>query len=119
MLGQIKINQLQCNCIVGILPAERIQTQDIFIDLTMNVDFTKAATSESVVNTIDYAQVASQITEFVKREQFQLIETMAVAILKLLLTKHKLIESTEIEIFKPKALAGIAQSPSVRLKIKN
>ena len=117
MLGTIAIEQLQCECIVGILERERKQKQVIFLDIAMQVDFTAAAKTESIVETLDYTQVSHSIIELIQVKKFQLIETMAVECLQYLMSSYPKLHSASIAIAKPKALEGLAKCPRVNLKV--
>ena len=54
--GRIRLKDVQFDCIVGVLPYERINEQPIILNLTLWLDFAKAAETEDLNESIDYAK---------------------------------------------------------------
>lgn len=106
MNGTIFVNDLRVTTIVGILPEERVNEQDIFVDVEMDHDFGAAAASENVETTVDYAEVSTVLTDWIRDEQFQLIETMAVRGCDLILERWPGISRARLTIKKPDAVAA-------------
>jgi dihydroneopterin aldolase len=104
MLGTIELQRLEIDCIVGILPFERVTEQKIFLDVSMDVDFAAAAASEDVADTIDYTVVSRELADLIRERKFQLIETMAVECADLVLSRHPTVEKASIAIHKPAAV---------------
>lgn len=104
MTGTIELERLEIDCIVGILPHERVAEQKIFVDVSMELDFAPAAASEDVADTIDYTVVSREITALVRERKFQLIETMAVEGVDLVLSRHPAVGKVSIAIHKPAAV---------------
>ena len=142
----ISVSNLQLECIVGIFAHERARPQPLRIDIEMEVDVRAAARTESCATTIDYVAVAEQVrgppceargsraepphriltplllahqARFVMEAgRFQLLETAAQAIARLLLTapapdeERGVAQSVRVALIKPEALPGSAV-PSV------
>lgn len=104
MIGTIELERLEIDCIVGILPFERVTEQKIFVDVSMHLDFAPAAASEDVVDTIDYTVVSRELADLVRERKFQLIETMAVECVELVLSRHPAVGKASISIHKPAAV---------------
>lgn len=102
--GTIRVDDLRVRCIVGILPHERENEQDILIDVEMDHDFLPAAESEDVTTTVDYAEVSSVLTDWIKEQKFQLIETMAVRGCDLILDRWPEVTRVKLTIKKPDAV---------------
>jgi len=104
--GTIIVKDLRVTCIVGILPDERENEQDILVDVEMDHDFEAAARSEDVSTTVDYAEVSEVLTEWIRVRRFQLIETMAVLGCDLILDRWAGVSRVKIAVKKPDAVAA-------------
>ncbi len=100
----ILIRGLAFECIVGILPYEREQQQPLSIDIDLQTDFTRAAATEDVAFTVDYAQVSELVIEQVQRKQYWLLETMAHQILDMLFERFDQVTAARVLIEKPNAV---------------
>ena len=76
-MDKLFIRNLKALAWVGILPHEKIAAQTILLDITFSVDTERAATSDDLKHTIDYASVREGIIEFLNQHRFNLIETLA------------------------------------------
>jgi 7,8-dihydroneopterin aldolase/epimerase/oxygenase len=104
MIGTIELERLEIDCIVGILPFERVTEQKIFVDVSMELDFAPPSASEDVADTIDYTVVSREITDLVRERKYQLIETMAVECVDLVLSRHTTVDRAAIAVHKPAAV---------------
>ncbi len=117
MIGTIELEHLEIDCIVGILPFERVQEQKVFVDLAMDLDFHAAASSEDVSNTVDYTVISRQLSNLIQDRRFQLIETMAVECARLVLDHHLAVQRVSISIHKPAAVPQ-AKDTIVRFELR-
>ena len=62
---------------VGLLPSEINSVQSLEIDLEFQVDVQRAATSDEITATVDYAHVRQHIVYFLAAHRFALLETLA------------------------------------------
>ena len=108
MIGTTGLQGLRVECIVGIHQHERETRQSVILDIEMQYDFAAAATSEAIGDAVDYAGVASQVTELAERRGFQLIETMAEEMAALVLTRFPQVQRVRLEIRKPAAVPAAA-----------
>ena len=76
-MDKLSIQDLKVSCIVGVHPHERKREQNLFIDVDLWFDFSKAETTDHLSDTIDYTVVAEDLTTFIRKEKFQLLETLA------------------------------------------
>lgn len=83
----IFLTGLTTECIIGIWDWERKVRQKVVIDLEMGADIRKAAASDHIDDTLDYKRVSKRVLQFVGDSQFQLVETMAEHIAKLVVTE--------------------------------
>ena len=75
----ISISDLKIHCIVGIYPHERIEPQDLFLDLELKIDLTAIEHSQNLDDTVDYAALSQQLTLMIQERQFELIENVEVS----------------------------------------
>lgn len=87
MMDKIFLNALSLECIVGIWEWERKVKQTVVIDLEMACDVRKAAASDRIEDTVDYKAVSKRLISFVTESQFQLVETLAEQIAKVIVTE--------------------------------
>jgi dihydroneopterin aldolase len=83
----IFLTGLTTECIIGIWDWERKVRQKVVIDLEMGADIRRAAASDHIDDTLDYKRVSKRVLKFVEDSQFQLVETMAENIAKLIVTE--------------------------------
>ncbi|HHC72781.1 MAG TPA: dihydroneopterin aldolase [Thiotrichales bacterium] len=81
----IFIRQLQIETIIGIYDWERNTRQTVVLDLEMAADIGRAAASDAIEQTLDYKAVAKRIIGFVEQSSFQLVETLAEEIARIVL----------------------------------
>ena len=104
MIGTIELERIPVRCIVGIFPNERLEEQQIFLDVSMDLDFGPAAASEMVTDTVDYAGVADELEALVIAGRFQLIETMAERCAAHVLSTHAIVQRVRVVVHKPAAV---------------
>lgn len=102
---EIFIRNLVIETIIGILPHERTTLQPVEIDIVLSFDLSVAAESENISDTVDYVAVATGLSHFVRETQFELIESLADAIVKWLWAFSPAINRVQIELRKPQALS--------------
>ena len=99
----IFLRGLTAECIIGFIDWERQVRQTVVLDLTLPVDCTRAAVSDSVEDTVDYKQIAKRTLAFVEGSQFKLVESLAHRLAMLLLAEFGL-EWVRISVNKPGAI---------------
>ena len=108
--GTIKVADLRVTCIVGILPHERENEQDLLVDVELGHDFGAPADTEDVTTTVDYAEVSEVLTDWIRERRFQLIETMAVEGCDLILDRWPGVTRVKLTIKKPDAVEAAAHT---------
>jgi 7,8-dihydroneopterin aldolase/epimerase/oxygenase len=86
-MDKIFLSALTVECIVGIWEWERRVKQTVIIDLEMATDIRRAAASDRIEDTIDYKKVAKRLLAFVGESQFNLVETLAEQIARVVVTE--------------------------------
>jgi dihydroneopterin aldolase len=83
----IYLKALKIDTIVGIFEWERQIKQTVVLDLEMATDIQKAASTDSIEDTLDYKAVTKRLIDFVSHSEFQLVETLAERITEIVLTE--------------------------------
>jgi FolB domain-containing protein len=105
---QIHIKDLLCRAIIGTLPEERVQKQDVIINITLFSDHSAAA-SDDLVDAIDYRDIIGPTIELVETSQFFLIEKLALEIIKLCFTDSRVARAI-VTVEKPRAVPYAASA---------
>ena len=90
---------------IGFFEWERHVKQTVVIDLEIPVDCAKAATTDTVDNTVDYKSIAKRCIDFVSHAEFHLVETLAHKLATTLLAEFP-IAWIRLSINKPGAIRG-------------
>jgi len=113
---EILIRGLRFDCIIGILPAERVTLQPLVLDLTLGVDFSPLSSDESREGLVDYGAISAQLIAHCQASEYQLLETLVRDCAALLLA-HWPIKSVDITALKPDAVPA-AEAVGVRLHLR-
>lgn len=101
------ISELCIETIVGVYPLERQQKQRVLVDLTLEVDFERAAQTDELANALDYALLRETTIEFVQAHPCQLLETLAMRLRDHLFSKFPSVKRVELQINKPDVFADV------------
>ncbi len=112
-MDKIFIVDLPIKCIVGVYPEEREFEQELIFNITLLLDLSVSCYSDNVKDTIDYEIIENKVIQFVKKSNFELIETLAEKI-SLKILEFELISSVIIRIDKPNALKN-AKSAAIEI----
>ena len=85
-MDTIFLRNLQIETVIGIFDWERKTKQAVFFDIEMATDVKKAAASDHIDDALDYKSISKSIIAFVKKSEFQLIETLAEKVADLIMT---------------------------------
>ena len=106
MKGEVLLEALEVKCIIGILSHERATPQRLLLDVVMNTDFSKAATSDEVVDAVNNAEVADQLKTLAVEHQFWLVEKLVTEACRLILDQHPAVDQVTVTARKPDIMAG-------------
>ena len=112
-LDKIHIRDLSLKCIIGINDNERIEKQNIIINVTLYIDLKKACRSDDLNDSVDYKVVKQNIISLVEKSSFFLIEKLAEEIANICL-KNPEIKRVDVILDKPGALR-FARSVAVEI----
>lgn len=77
MTQKIRINGLRVYGYHGVLEHERQEGQYFIVDATIKVDADRASATDDISNTVSYAELAHLISENVRNNPVNLLETLA------------------------------------------
>ena len=104
-MAVIRIHDLAVEAIVGIYPHEREKRQPLIIGLELTTDIRAAAASDLFTDALDYEALANGVRELTAASEFQLIESLAVAILADIMVDKRITAAT-VRLRKPNAIAA-------------
>lgn len=112
-MSQISIVDLEVFYRVGVPDAERAQPQRLLLTVVLESDFSAAAKSDAVGDTIDYFAVTQRLLKFGEGREWKLIEKLAANIAESILAEFKP-KSVTVEV--KKFIIPQARYVSVRLE---
>ena len=101
----IFLKDLQVDTVIGIYDWERKITQTVHLDLEMATDIRKAAASDAIEDTLDYKAVAKRLISFVSESRFELVESLAEAITRIVVTEFN-VRWVKLSLNKKGAIRG-------------
>ncbi len=102
-MDQVHIRDLRLRGIVGINPDERVNRQDVVVNVTMWVNTRAAAASDDIADAVNYRTVAKAIISHVETEEPMLVEKLAADLVRLCFGDDRVVEA-EVTVEKPGAL---------------
>ena len=91
----------------GVLPSERANGQPFLVDVDLGLDTRRAAKSDDLTDTVDYAGLADRVVALVEGEPVNLIETLAERIAAMCLEPEG-VEQVQVTVHKPEAPVSVA-----------
>jgi dihydroneopterin aldolase len=91
----------------GVLPSERANGQPFLVDVDLGLDTRRAAKSDDLTDTVDYAGLADRVVALVEGEPVNLIETLAERIAAMCLEPAG-VEQVQVTVHKPEAPVTVA-----------
>ena len=88
-MAQISIVDLEVYYRVGVPDAERAQPQRLLLTVEMETDFSAAAKSDAIADTIDYFAITQRLLKFGDGREWKLIEKLAADIANTILSEFK------------------------------
>lgn len=110
---KIHIRGLHVRTIIGFHAWEKDREQDVVIDLIIHHDQSRAAASDDVKDTVDYAGIRDDIVDYTADNDHGLLETLAERIAEIVL-RHQKVEAVDVRVDK---LAALRFADSVAVEI--
>jgi 7,8-dihydroneopterin aldolase/epimerase/oxygenase len=98
-VSKISIVDLEVFYRIGVPDDERAQPQRLLLTVEMDCDFSKAAKSDGIGDTIDYFAISGRLLKFGDGRSWKLIEKMAADIADMILAEFKP-QSVTVEVKK-------------------
>lgn len=101
----------------GVLPAEAELGQKFFVDMALELDLEAAGKTDSVEETVSYAEVFERVQYHFEKKRYALLEALAAAIVSDVLDKFSLVQAVNITVRKPEApVKGIFGAFGVQIR---
>jgi dihydroneopterin aldolase len=101
----VYVSELRADTVIGVYDWERGIRQTVVLDLELATDNRRAAASDRVEDTLDYAALSARVLSFIEGSEFQLIETMAEQVAAIVLAEFG-VPWLRLRIAKPGAVAA-------------
>src|ERR1700743_759480 len=88
-MSKISIADLEVFYHVGVPDEERARTQRLLLTVIMDSDFSAAAKSDAIADTINYFAVTQRLLKFGEGRSWKLIEKLAADIASMILAEFK------------------------------
>jgi FolB domain-containing protein len=98
-MAKISIVELGVLYCVGVPDEERAKPQRLLLTVEMELDFSAAAKTDAIADTVDYFAVSQRLLAFGQGRSWKLIEKLAADIADLILAEFKA-ESVTVEVKK-------------------
>ena len=113
-MDKIVIKDLLLRGIIGINEDERVNKQDILINLTLFSDIRKAADSDNISDAVNYRTITKRIIKHIEESSDFLVEKLVSDIAEMILMEFN-VEKAIVRVEKPGALR-FAQSVGIEIK---
>ena len=112
-MDKVHIKNLEVEAIIGIFQWEREVKQIISVDIEMDFDNKKAASSDDIEDALDYKKVGKRVSAFIQGSKAKLVVSLAEKVALMILQEFP-VSRLVLTLSKPGALRG---SESVGISI--
>lgn len=102
-MDKVFLKALHATPVIGIYDWEREIRQDVYIDLTMATDVSKAGATDDIQYTLNYKSISDRIVDFANESRFGLIEALAENIAQIV-RKEFDVQWVRVTVHKPGAI---------------
>jgi FolB domain-containing protein len=113
-MDKILIKDLLLRGIIGINPEERVNKQDILINMVIFADIRKAAASDDIADAVNYKSITKRLIAHVEQSSDMLVEKLVTDLARLVITEFG-VERVQVRLEKPGALR-FAQSVGIEIE---
>lgn len=103
MSDLIEIHDLLLRTIIGINADERVNLQDVVINVRLETDLRTPGRTDQIEDAVNYRTITKRIIDLVENSRFHLVEKMAEEIARLCLEERG-VERATVSVQKPSAL---------------
>ena len=115
-MGVIRIKNLLIQTIIGFNPEEKVNQQNVIVNLEIEVDISRAVKTDHEDTIYNYKTITKAVIIFVSESKYNLLEKLTYEVLQLVMKDERVIRA-KVEIDKPGALR-FSDSVSVELEAK-
>jgi 7,8-dihydroneopterin aldolase/epimerase/oxygenase len=90
----------------GVLERERRDGQMFVVDVALDLDLSRAATTDTLTDTVDYSALVQRLAQAVGRTRFALIEALAGHLAELALSDAR-VRAAEVRVAKPQVPVSV------------
>jgi FolB domain-containing protein len=102
-MDKIIVKDLLLRGIIGINPDERVNKQDILINMVIYTDIRQAAASDAIEDAVNYKSITKRVIDHVENSADLLVEKLVTDIAYIVLTEFP-VERVQVRVEKPGAL---------------
>jgi len=113
-MDRLLISRIEFHGHCGITEAEREVGQRLAVDLELACDFTAAACSDQLADTIDYHHLAEAVAALGRATRVALVEVLATRIAEYVLTDRR-VASVRVRVTKPMPCEAICGGVTVEI----
>ncbi|PJK03795.1 dihydroneopterin aldolase [Lysobacteraceae bacterium NML71-0210] len=106
-MDTIFIRALQLDALIGVYAHEREASQPLMLDVELGFDNRIAAGRDALADTIDYAQVAACLRQWVAQTRYELLETLLEELATRLRADFPAIARLRLRVHKPQAAKAL------------
>ncbi|MGN0902243.1 MAG: dihydroneopterin aldolase [Succinivibrio sp.] len=117
-MDRVFVKNLKVDCVIGILPEERVKTQPLLVSLDLYLDLKEAGYTGDLTKSADYALLSAKVKEYIIERRAELLEELGVELCDLILKEFN-VEKVVITLNKPMAVPGAEASGIQISKQKN
>ncbi len=100
-MDKIHVNQMEFYGYHGVFPEETRLGQRFAVDLTVELDLSKAGKTDELEHSINYADLYQVCKDIVEGKPYKLVETIAEQIASTILEQFSLVEACHVKVIKP------------------
>jgi len=113
-MDKIIIRDLLLRGIIGINPDERVNKQDILINMVIFANIRKAAASDDIADAVNYKSITKRVIQHVEESSDFLVEKLVTDIARIVITEFG-VERVQVRLEKPGALR-FAESVGIEIE---
>jgi FolB domain-containing protein len=103
-MAVIRINDLKVRALIGAYSWEKVNKQELVINITIEYDTSKACLSDKLKDALNYESVAAKAVKIAEGERYILLEKLASKLLAGIMSDRR-VQAAHVRVDKPHALA--------------
>lgn len=103
-VDRIQIKDLSVQGIIGINPDERVNRQEILVNVTMWADTRAAADSDEIADAVNYRTINKALIAHIEQGEPMLVERLVAELAAICLDADERVREVEVTVEKPGAL---------------